>query len=470
MPDLGRWNGIDQLAESYLSTSSYAYVANNPVSQFDVDGRWFNADGSIDTSGRTPGFTSGRQMYSQFLGYRPGDGGGGGDVSALLARAGNLGGTWNNTGFGFMDDSGISLGYDGRYKSLNANFQEGGMGDPINYLEEVFVTGKKGGGFGEDSYNGLLMYSKFTGVLGRFTYNQNSSILADAVENTKVGRSVSAAENFMFLELPASLAGGELLAAGWRAAGMSRLICGPMGRLTNGIIKICFTEGTLVAVEKESKKIEDIKVGDLVWSYNEETGKKELKKVVALSRNISTSLVKISVSGTEIICTPEHPFYVNGNWVEAKDLVKGMALTTLDRKTSTVEFIKFLDEKVKVYNFEVEGNHNYYVSEKGILVHNTCWTERLGMFMEYAANIETKSLTSQEATIKHLESIFKALDKTRTDDRIIKLVADDMGNVFPEAKGILRIQQRGAGNATYVYPDGGFQIFQNGKLIINKIK
>jgi len=30
--------------------------------------------------------------------------------------------------------------------------------------------------------------------------------------------------------------------------------------------------------------------------------------------------------------------------------------------------------------------------------------------------------------------------------------------------------QRGAGNATYVYPDGGFQIFQNGKLIINKIK
>ncbi|WP_288445688.1 hypothetical protein [uncultured Chryseobacterium sp.] len=31
-----------------------------------------------------------------------------------------------------------------------------------------------------------------------------------------------------------------------------------------------------------------------------------------------------------------------------------------------------LDEKVKVYNFEVEDNHNYYVSEKGILVHNNC--------------------------------------------------------------------------------------------------
>ncbi|MCC3215899.1 hypothetical protein LIV57_11550 [Chryseobacterium sp. X308] len=83
MPDIGRWNGIDQLAESYLSTSPYAYVANNPVSQFDVDGRWFNEDGTIDTSGRTPGFTSGRQMYNQFLGYRPGDGGGSIDYSLL---------------------------------------------------------------------------------------------------------------------------------------------------------------------------------------------------------------------------------------------------------------------------------------------------------------------------------------------------------------------------------------------------
>ncbi|MEF9477661.1 hypothetical protein OWR28_07990 [Chryseobacterium sp. 1B4] len=66
MPDLGRWNGIDQLAEAYTSTSPYAYVANNPVLRFDVDGKWFNQDGSIDTSGRTPGFTNGRQMYQQF--------------------------------------------------------------------------------------------------------------------------------------------------------------------------------------------------------------------------------------------------------------------------------------------------------------------------------------------------------------------------------------------------------------------
>ncbi|OBW40521.1 RHS Repeat protein [Chryseobacterium sp. MOF25P] len=50
MPEIGRWNGIDQLAEMYVSTSTYAYVANNPVLRFDIDGRWFKDDGTIDHS------------------------------------------------------------------------------------------------------------------------------------------------------------------------------------------------------------------------------------------------------------------------------------------------------------------------------------------------------------------------------------------------------------------------------------
>ncbi len=88
----------------------------------------------------------------------------------------------------------------------------------------------------------------------------------------------------------------------------------------------------------------------------------------------------------------------------------------------------------------------------------------------YAANIETKSLTSQEATIKHLENVFKMLDKTRTDDRIIKLVADDLSNFKSVGKGVIEIRQKNAGDATLVYPNGGFQIFQKGKIVINKIK
>ena len=39
MPDIGRWNGMDQLSEMYAPVSPYAYVANNPVNFTDPDGR-----------------------------------------------------------------------------------------------------------------------------------------------------------------------------------------------------------------------------------------------------------------------------------------------------------------------------------------------------------------------------------------------------------------------------------------------
>ncbi|MCC3218099.1 hypothetical protein LIV57_22810, partial [Chryseobacterium sp. X308] len=38
MPETGKWYGIDQLAEAYTSTSTYAYVGNNPISMRDPDG------------------------------------------------------------------------------------------------------------------------------------------------------------------------------------------------------------------------------------------------------------------------------------------------------------------------------------------------------------------------------------------------------------------------------------------------
>ena len=92
------------------------------------------------------------------------------------------------------------------------------------------------------------------------------------------------------------------------------------------------------------------------------------------------------------------------------------------------------------------------------------------MFMEYAANIETKSLTSQEATITHLENVFKVLDKTRTDDRILKLVGETNVVVKDGIKTIYQAGSTTGGNYTKVFPDGGFQIFKDHIVIINKLK
>ncbi len=80
-----------------------------------------------------------------------------------------------------------------------------------------------------------------------------------------------------------------------------------------------------------------------------------------------------------ITCTDEHPFYVAGTgWVAAKDLQSGTELTTPDGGAAVVvgNEAHLLDKPIIVYNFEVEGDHTYFVEDKAggeaVWVHNTC--------------------------------------------------------------------------------------------------
>ena len=63
-----------------------------------------------------------------------------------------------------------------------------------------------------------------------------------------------------------------------------------------------------------------------------------------------------------------HPFYSNGEWVEAGKLSIGDKILHVDGLEHTIETIELSDESATVYNFEVEGTHNYFA--EGYLVHN----------------------------------------------------------------------------------------------------
>lgn len=143
----------------------------------------------------------------------------------------------------------------------------------------------------------------------------------------------------------------------------------------------CFIEGTLILTSVGLVKIEDIKVGDKVWSYNEKTNKKELKRVKKLFRNKTNEWLHLTILNEntkkeeEIICTKDHRIYIkNKGWIPAYKIVANDEIILYNNFSGKVVEIqlKKLEHYETTYNFEVEENHNYYVGEECVLVHNEC--------------------------------------------------------------------------------------------------
>ena len=63
---------------------------------------------------------------------------------------------------------------------------------------------------------------------------------------------------------------------------------------------------------------------------------------------------------------------VDRGFVHAQDLKAGDKVLLLDGTITEIENVEIehREEPVKIYNFEVEDWHTYYVSESGVLVHN----------------------------------------------------------------------------------------------------
>jgi hypothetical protein len=128
-----------------------------------------------------------------------------------------------------------------------------------------------------------------------------------------------------------------------------------------------------VATETGSVPIEEIEVGDQVWACNPETGMIMLAEVTRVFVRTSDHLLVVTVGGETIVTTAEHSFWVVGRgWTRAARLVVGDVLRTLEGGTVAVEGIQHQDGAVIVYNFEVAGDHTYFVSQRRVLVHNVC--------------------------------------------------------------------------------------------------
>lgn len=189
---------------------------------------------------------------------------------------------------------------------------------------------------------------------------------------------------------------------------------------------LCFVAGTKIHTGSGDKNIEDIQAGDSVWSFKQlvidSSGICQLKRVVRVYRNHVSKLVRVNVGndqGHTILTTTEHPFFVKGQWIEAGKLKAGDPLKTLNGFDCEVVSIQKLDTSdVQVFNFEVEENHNYFVGEDGVLVHNNCdekWLSATYLYGKHvlfgSANRELKNKSWKDIvkSTKTGEAMYKSL-------------------------------------------------------------
>ncbi|MDX9893438.1 MAG: polymorphic toxin-type HINT domain-containing protein [Patescibacteria group bacterium] len=128
----------------------------------------------------------------------------------------------------------------------------------------------------------------------------------------------------------------------------------------------CFLGDTDIALAGGvTKNIEDVEVGDVVVSYNETTGRQENRLVTQIFKHQTGGYLIIN---DEIKVTPNHPFYINGQWQPIGFAKLGDNLLTKDGRIVPIVSIIPQVLEVDVYNLEVGGNHNYYAQD--YLAHN----------------------------------------------------------------------------------------------------
>jgi superfamily II DNA or RNA helicase len=82
------------------------------------------------------------------------------------------------------------------------------------------------------------------------------------------------------------------------------------------LVDECFPAGSLV----DGRPIESLREGDPVLSFDEATGRMVRSRVLRVFCSAPRALLRLVIDGTEIRCTPNHPFFTARGWREARAL------------------------------------------------------------------------------------------------------------------------------------------------------
>ena len=137
-------------------------------------------------------------------------------------------------------------------------------------------------------------------------------------------------------------------------------------------LRVCFPAATLISTPDGQRAIEEIREGDQVYAWNNETQQLAIRTVLVTFTRFTRELVQIRLDdGSTLESTVSHPFWVVGDgWRIAGDLREGMNLFGIDGKEHSVVSVSRRETLATVYNFEVDELHNYFAGATPVLVHN----------------------------------------------------------------------------------------------------
>jgi hypothetical protein len=138
----------------------------------------------------------------------------------------------------------------------------------------------------------------------------------------------------------------------------------------------CFPGDTPIMTPSGEKRIDALKRGDVVLSWNEARGVMVPRRIKRVDAHNPTLPVNVRLdSGTELRVTGNHTVLSNRGWKRIDALKSGDALHTVANGSAKIVAVTPAKVKEKVFNLITEGEHNFIAG--GVIAHNFTTLRRL---------------------------------------------------------------------------------------------